>query len=97
MRTYIIPVSDTHLEVYKRQTRDRPAARTNGVALTGPTQGRLAPLARRAPHPFSACPGQPSAAIFEAAMTAWVRLSTPSLVRMAETWAFTVASETVSS
>jgi len=36
-------------------------------------------------------------AIFEAAITAWVRLSTSSLVRMAETWAFTVASETPSS
>jgi hypothetical protein len=29
-----------------------------------------------------------------AAITAWVRLSTLSLVRMAETWALTVASET---
>ncbi len=36
-------------------------------------------------------------AIFEAAITACVRLSTSSLVRIAETWAFTVASETPSS
>ena len=35
--------------------------------------------------------------ILAAAITAWVRLSTPSLSRMAETWAFTVASETPSS
>ena len=30
----------------------------------------------------------------EAAITAWVRLSTPSFCRMAETCAFTVASDT---
>ena len=30
-------------------------------------------------------------------MTAWVRLSTPSFWRMADTWALTVASDTLSS
>jgi hypothetical protein len=35
--------------------------------------------------------------ILDAAMTAWVRLSTPSFWRMAETWALTVASDTLSS
>ena len=35
--------------------------------------------------------------ILPAAITAWVRLSTPSFCRMAETCAFTVASETPSS
>ena len=36
-------------------------------------------------------------AILAAAITAWVRLSTPSFCRMAETWALMVASETPSS
>ena len=35
--------------------------------------------------------------ILVARMTAWVRLSTPSFCRIAETWALTVASETLSS
>src|SRR5260370_42011129 len=37
-----------------------------------------------------------SGSILEAMITAWVRLSTPSFCRIAETWAFTVASETPS-
>jgi hypothetical protein len=39
----------------------------------------------------------PVTPILPAAMTACVRLSTPSFVKIAETWAFTVASDTESS
>ena len=41
--------------------------------------------------------GRSVAPIFEEAITAWVRLSTPSFCRIAETCALTVASETPSS
>jgi hypothetical protein len=48
------------------------------------------------PHCSSATGCHCSGSIFEAMITAWVRLSTPSFCRMAETWAFTVASDTPS-
>lgn len=60
-----------------------------------PREGKCNDGARRAAPIGSGsyCTGS----IFDAAITAWVRLSTPSFCRIADTCAFTVASETDSS
>ena len=75
----------------------RGAARADGAmaraAGGGGGVGRQSGFNARAARP--AATGR--ASILAAAITAWVRLSTPSFCRIAETCAFTVASDTVSS
>ena len=65
------------------------------VAIVGPTGCGKSTLLNVAAGLLA--PSDGSVSIFDAAITACVRLSTPSLVRIAETCAFTVASETESS
>ena len=65
-------------------------------AVAGATRGGGVIGSLQASRRRARC-GHWPASILPAAMTAWVRLSTPSFCRMAETCAFTVASETPSS
>lgn len=69
-------------------------AGTGRIGEAGAQQQECVPPA----HPAACVPcAQVPPSILEAAITAWVRLSTPSFCRMAETCAFTVASDTPSS
>jgi hypothetical protein len=90
------------LGVKRSRSKANPVLIESGFALF-PLRGRI--FGRRTGiHPRIKSEGMLrlkmlycTGSILEAAITAWVRLSTPSFCKIAETCAFTVASETDSS